>query len=399
MVAWKQGFFIKDGRHVRMSAPGSVPIHAEEEASKKRRRKQALAMAEESECNDIAIVSYTGANGAAEEMEADALTICFIDHWMSARNFVCVADCAAKPIFIADHTDKTRDNTRYVKKMIPGTTWLKNIICDVMILIGHGVTGHNTPAYISFCESPGVDVDGVPREISPNTTTIWSCSSFEDRDGDIVTKPAGGVHLSEVVDGSKLVMMLCCYGDIIAREYEYADSLSTRKPDLVIFKKSSSIYNTSIYVFLALLMTCVEIFYENHTASYDANIKRYIYHVFLWIQTQGTSAEAFWTFLMTHGCVYSMGSTRFQIKGTTYIWQLRGTCKQELLDELRTLSLGLCNPETDAYGGCYTWVNSSHNKIELEAWTQRPKPAAEPVTKTSDISNLLLRLRGLLCSA
>ena len=102
-MAWKQGFFIKDGRHARMSAPGSVPIHAEEEVSKKRRREQALAMAEESEWNDIAIVSYTGANGAAEEMEADALTICFNDHWMSARNFVCVADCAAKPILKNAH--------------------------------------------------------------------------------------------------------------------------------------------------------------------------------------------------------------------------------------------------------------------------------------------------------
>jgi hypothetical protein len=102
---------------------------------------------------------------------------------------------------------------------------------------------------------------------------------------------------------------------------------------------------------------------------------------------------------MNHGFL-DLYITGFEIKGnTSYTWRLHSACKQELLDELRTLSLGLCNPETDAYGGCYTWVNSSHNKIELEAWTQRPKPAAEQVTGTVDISNLLLRLRGLLCSA
>lgn len=399
-MAWKQDFFIKDGRHARMSAPGSVPIHAEEEVSKKRRREQALAMAEESECNDIAIVSYMGADRAVEEIEADVLTMCFTDHLMSVRNVVCVADCAATPIFIADHTDKTRKNTRYVKKIIPSTTWLKNMNCDVMILIGHGFEGITSPSYITFCDSPGVDADGVRREISPNATRLWSCSSFEDRDGNIYPKPAGGVHLSQVVHGSKLVMMLCCHGEIIARDYEFQDIPSTGKPDLLIFKTSGEINDTSMYVFLALLMTSVEKNNSNHTGSYDASIKRHIYQVFLWIQTRGTDAEQFWTFLMTQGCVFSTESTGFEIKGnTSYTWQLRAGCKQVLLDELRTLSLGLCNPETDAFGGCYTWVNSSHNKIDLEAWTQRPKPAAEPVTKTADISNLLLRLRGLLCSA
>jgi hypothetical protein len=360
-----------------------------------------------SERDDVVIVSYTGADGAAEEMEADALTICFNDHWMSARNFVCVADCAAKPICIAYHTDKTRKHTRYVKKMIPSTNWLKGINCDVMILSGHGDTCDNTPAYISFCQSPGVDVDGMPREISPNATRIWSCSSWEDRDGGLVTKPAGGVHLSEVVDGSKLVMLLCCYSEIIAREYEYADSFSTRKPDLVMFKKSTCVYDTSIYVFLALLMTCVETISANHTASYDATIKRYIYQVFLWIQTHGESAQEFWTFLMTHECVYSMGSTGFQIKGTTYVWRLPGASdKEELLHELRTLSLGLYSPEKDSYGGCYKWVDSrTHTKQELEGLiSATPLRRSERVRlrtrhTAADLDSLLLQLRGLLCRA
>jgi hypothetical protein len=146
-----------------MSAAGSGAIDAEEEASKKRRRDESLAMAEEAETDDIVIISNMGADGAEQEMETDAMTTCFIDHWMSVRNFVCVADCAKKPIVIGDHTHQTRNNARYVKKMIPNTNWLKGINCDVMILIGHGSLSNNTsPAYISFYESPGVDVDGVP---------------------------------------------------------------------------------------------------------------------------------------------------------------------------------------------------------------------------------------------
>jgi hypothetical protein len=380
-----------------MSAAGSGAIDAEEEASKKRRRDESFAVSGEVEADDIVIISHMGADGAEQEMETDAMTTCFIDHWMSVRNFVCVADCAKKPIVIGDHTHQTRNNARYVKKMIPNTNWLKGINCDVMILIGHGTPSNTSPAYISFCESPGVDVDGVPREISPDATKIWSCSSWEDRDGDIYTKPPGGVHLSEVVGGSKLVMMLCCYGEIIAREYEYGDSLNTRKPDLLIFKHSSYIHNTSMYVFLALLMTCVEKFYSNHTASYDASIKRHIYQVLLWIQTHGTSAKAFWTFLMTHGCVYHTSSTGFQIKGTTYVWQLRGHCKQLLLDELKTLSLGLCSLETDAFGGCYTWVDSSHKKEELEARTKAPAPAASSeVVKHDELWHMLLQLKGMI---
>jgi hypothetical protein len=373
----------------------------EEEVSKKRRREQALTMATGDERDDLVIISYMGADRAVDEVEADVLTMCFTDHWMSVRNFVCVADCGEKPIFIGYRADKRRNNTRYVKKMIPSTTWLKNMQCDVMILIGHGFTGDTSPSYITFCASPGVDVDGVIREVSPNATRLWSCSSFEDIDGNMYPKPAGGVHLSQVVDGSKLVMMLCCHGEIIAREYEFQDKYSTRKPDLLIFKTRGEINDTSMYVFLALLMTCVETNYSNHTGSYDATIKRHIYQVFLWIQTRGTDAEQFWTFLKTQGCVFSTGSTGFEIKGnTSYTWQMRAGCKQVLLDELRTLSLGLCKPESDAYGCWYTWVDSRHNKEELEAWAKAPASAAAGgAVEHDELWHMLLQLKGMMLSA
>jgi hypothetical protein len=278
---------------------------------------------------------------------------------------------------------------------------LKYINCDVMILIGHGFEGITSPSYITFCDSPGVDADGVRREISPNATRLWSCSSFEDRDGNIYPKPAGGVHLSQVVHGSKLVMMLCCHGEIIARDYEFQDIPSTGKPDLLIFKTSGEINDTSMYVFLALLMTSVEKNNSNHTGSYDASIKRHIYQVFLWIQTRGTDAEQFWTFLMTQGCVFSTESTGFEIKGnTSYTWQLRAGCKQVLLDELRTLSLGLCKSKSDAYGCWYTWVDSGHNRVELEAWTQPPKPVASGgAVEHDELRDMLLQLKGMMLGA
>jgi hypothetical protein len=270
-------FVIKDESQTRMSAPGSGAIDAETEPSKKRRSEELLTMAEGSERDDLVIVSYTGADSAAEEMEADALTMCFSRHSMSVRNFVCVADCAAKPIFIGYHTDKTRDNTHYVKKMIPSTNWLKDVNCDVMMLIGHGSPADErsaTPGCISFCDFPGVDVDGVRREILPNATTIWSCSSLYKKNDGYYEKPPDGVTLSEVVHGSKLVMMLCCAAESIAEEYASDNSLSTRKPDLLIFKKKTGcIHDTSINVFLALLMTCIEENYGSHTGSYDASIK------------------------------------------------------------------------------------------------------------------------------
>ena len=156
-----------------MSAPGSVPNHAEEEANKKRRRENLLATSTGDERDDIVIISYMGANRAVEEMEADALAMCFTNYRMNIRNFVCVADCAAKPIFIG-YTDQSKGDGRYVKKIIPSTTWLKNINCNVMILICHGSTSFTSPAYLTFCESPGVHGDGGRREVSPDAMKIWS---------------------------------------------------------------------------------------------------------------------------------------------------------------------------------------------------------------------------------
>jgi hypothetical protein len=274
--------------------------------------------------------------------------------------------------------------------------------CDVMILIGHGFSGITSPSYIPFCPSTGVDVDGVRREVSPDATRIWSCSSVEYRNDDnTYPKPADGVTLSEVVDGSKLVMMLCCHGETIAREYEgFGDNSSTRKPDLLIFKTSGEINNTSLHVFLALLMTSVETNDSYHTDSHDATIKRHIYHVFLWIQTQGTDAERFWTFLRTQGCVNSITNNRFHIKGTSsHNWHLREECKQELLDELRLLSLGLCKPKPDAFGCWYTWIDSRHKKEELEAWATAPAPAASGgAVEHDELWHMLLQLKGMMLS-
>ena len=175
---------------------------------------------EQEEWEDIVIISNMGGDRPAEEIEADAVTTCFQHYGMSVRSYVCVADCGAKPIFVAYHTDK--DNVRYVKRMIPSTKCLRNIKCDVMILLGHGSRRsrkNGTPSYLSFHESMGVYADGVRRSISPDVTRIWSCSSCSVH-GQTLTKPDDGVTLSEVVHRSKLVMMLCCFGEIITEDYE-----------------------------------------------------------------------------------------------------------------------------------------------------------------------------------
>jgi hypothetical protein len=179
--------------------------------------------------------------------------------------------------------------------------------------------------------------------------------------------------------------MLCCAAESIADEYASDDSLSTRKPDLLIFKTSSCVHDTSINVFLALLMTCIEENNSSHAGSYDASIKRHIYHIFSLIATEGSNAESFWTFLMTQGCVSEVPKvTGFRIKGTTSQLSLHDTAKQLIWNELRSLSLGLWTPATDENDGAYTWVN---------AYTPPPTYAA---VQAAQLDGLLLQLKGMV---
>ena len=129
-------------------------------------------------------------------------------------------------------------------------------------------------------------------------------------------------------------------------------------------------------------------------------IKRHIYQVFLWIQTYGTSADLFWTFLMTQRCV-SKGPSRvydeYRIKGSIYTYGLSPNCRQELLDYLKTVRMGLWTPGTGRTKSHYQWVGPETSAKTLKEW-------ANPQHMASDVHpdvlwRMLLQLKGMTLSA
>jgi hypothetical protein len=253
-----------------------------------------------------------------------------------------------------------------------------------------------------------VDIHGNKRLISPDDARIWACSGAII-DGIKHEKPENGVTLSEVVGRAKLVLMLCCYAECVMEEYAVN---AGNKVDLLIFKGRGKIFDTSTYVLLALLMRSMEKS-ETHTGSLDAIVKRHIYQFFLWMQTYGTAAGPFWDFLMTQHCLSNGPSHThkdYRIKGSIFLWTLGAHCKQELLDDIRLVSLGLWSDGAGGSPGGYTWVDSTtHTKQELQDLIRETPTSGAPLRRServrsregtgADLDGLLLQLRGLVLSA
>ena len=213
----------------------------------------------------LVIVSNVG-DTRPEEIVPDTVATYFLNCSMSVRSYVVVPDFASWPIFLAKWERKAdpakgRVEKRYVKRMVPRTTCLKNITYDVMILCCHGIPKFidkdrvHHPHSLCFNESNSVDRDGDRHPFAPRSSQIWSCTSYKDNEH-TYTKRVGGVTLSEVVCGSSLVLLLCCCGDPIMQEYR-AEMGQKDRPDFVYFAMDHTVHDISINIFLALLITAL----------------------------------------------------------------------------------------------------------------------------------------------
>ena len=411
-VLTRVSFFIKDGRRACMGARGSRPIDADEEDTKKRRREtdvipnlgadRAVEETETDEGDDLVIISNIGGDKAVDEIEADSVGMVLRYCGMSVRSYVCVASCSLLPILTAYETYAGK---RYVKRIFPRTNCLRNMNGSVMVLLCHGMHENGkdkTPSYICFHDGLGV--------ASPHESRIWSCSSVPVHvHGEEFKTPDDGVTLSEVVGRSKLVIMLCCYGEDITDEYE-ASSKNTHEPDLLIFKCRAEIKETSTYVFLALLLTSIErcrVYIYLKLEPWDDFVRRHIYQVLLWIKTKCTDVDTLWEFLMEQECVshgpqWDLGE--YRIKGCIYVWKLDHDVELQILHELRLVSLGLWSDGSGASPRGYTWVDSTtHTEQELgdlmSALPLRRSKRFRLTQRDVDLDSLLRQLRGLLRGA
>ena len=369
--------------------------------------------------NGLVIVSNVG-DTRPEEIVPDTLATYCLNCGMSVRSYVVVSDFAMWPMFLANWERKADVEEgivakRYVKKMIPRTMCLKNITCDVMMLFCHGIPkfvdndGVHHPHALCFNEDYSVNRDGERRYYVPRSSQIWSCSEYKDEK---VTykKRVGGVTLSEVVWGSRLVVLLCCCGGPIMQEYR-AEMVGKGRPDFVYFAMDHSVHDISINIFLALLITALERATERG-CDWDEFFRRCVCQVLRWVFVYGTgdddNADTFWTFLEDMDCIEMRGENRerFRIKGCINNYGLemnpgltedgkkKPDDKQIVLQELQSVTLLL-------WDGGERVVDHTTDKAQLDEWIRgtpfRQASHGGRVQSPISVDALLLQLKCLLC--
>jgi len=388
---------IKEAQHARMS----------ESAEKKQK------VLDERKRDEIVIISNAG-DIRPDETVPDTMATFFLDQLRSVRSYVCVPGIGVTKFLANWQYTRTDDlgnvtyyGRRYVKQMITSTSSLTGaaggIDCDVMFLFCHGKdrsSVRRTPAYIAFHEDDSVDVNGNHRDCSAPASRIWACSSYTEG-GQTFTKPRNTVHLSEVVNNAKLVVMLCCHSHDILHEHESEDGTSTN--EFVSFNVPT-VHEPTINIFLALLITSIESC-TLRTGPWNELIKRNVCQVMLWVQKYGEydDEERFWNFLLTKrivtmtGHVFDDGLPAFRINGSIHHYPLFHIEKQDVLLELQTLNLrgGSCTTATHA---SITHERDENELIEWtngKAFTQSSHTQQEPAS----LDVLLLQLKGLLYGA
>lgn len=360
----------------------------------------------------LVIVSNFG-DTRPEEIVPDTVATYFLDGGMSVRSYVVVVDFGTWPIFLANWereggVEKGRVEKRYVKKMIPRTKFLRDITCDVMMLWCHGMKrytdekGNHRPHSMCFYEPEGVGTNGEHRGYTPRNSQVWSCSAYTDEE-QTYRKVENGITLSEVVCGSRLVLLLCCIGGPIMREYR-KEMGEKERPDFVYFAMDENVHDISINIFLALLIDALERA-KVRGGDWDEFIRRCVCQVLAAVKRCGDSEENLWKYLEVMRCVEMRGAKMFRIKGCIHNFKAEADDKQTVLRELQSLTLLLWDggegvARAERAGRAERIVNYKTDMDELVALVEG-KPfrrgsqgasAESPIT----VDALLLQLKGLL---
>ena len=223
--------------------------------------------------------------------------------------------------------------------------------------------------------------------------------------------------MSQVVHGAQLVMLLCCHGHHVMTEYASEASAAAR-PDFVVFLKKGIVFDTSVNIFIVLLMQAIEWYTSKEetvkTTSWHELIRRSVCQVILWVKEESAEskggAEAFYTFLALRRCIYALNQNTYRIigNGSPTYFAAESKDKQELLDDLRSVTLMLWDDGSRATTRAkksgrvvtgYDVIDQSSTAEDLRRWmkgtTALPASTRRPQAGQG-VELLLLQLQGLL---
>jgi hypothetical protein len=324
---------------------------------------------------------------------ADMMAMFFVGQNCSVDSYVYVPDCAESVMWLAKYTNKRHKH--YEKKMVPSTACVKRLISDVVLVSCHASPrdAHTSePAVLLFHDGvDSVSVLGV-QQGTPDALKIWSCSSYTDRGSNqTYTKPAGSISLSEVVQDSRLVLLLSCHGGDIIQEYA-SEAHAVTNPDFLVFEKDA-VRSISVNIFLSLFISAVERS-TIRQGDWHVFLRRNICRVLLWVKKHGGTPRKFWNFMRNIiGCVLDgRDETVFQVKGCVNYYELDKDTAPIILEDLQALTLV-------TFDGGEARVRCTHTQDELQAMVRPLDHQCSQMGGTVDLDSLLLQLRGLLRGA
>lgn len=329
------------------------------------------------------ILSFVGPETPWEESMADLMACFFQSQGSSVHSYVYVPNSSASGLCLARY--KCEENHReYEKTMVPSTACVTGLDSQVVFISCHAKSRNaltSEPACLLLYDIDSVSVSGERQEEIPDALKIWSCSSYtHPGSNQTYTKPAGSISLSDVVQESHLVMLLCCHGNDVMQEYASEHHAQTN-PDFVMFEKEV-VQNISMNIFVAMFITSVDRS-TVRAGGWLAFLHKNVSRVILWVKANGTTPRKFWNFLRNIiGCVVDCEDSRnFQIKGGGNVYVYEDDTRESVLEDLQALTL--------VVGGVR--VKCTHTEDAL-------KGMVRPLNHQS-VECLLLQLRGLLRGA
>jgi hypothetical protein len=298
----------------------------------------------------VCIISHMGDKKPDIEAAADMLTTFFSD-FSFVSSYVCVSNVASystrmcanegftyeqynKNIVVAEKKRNVKikgreyNITTYLKKMVSDTMSLGSIACDVMILLCHGST--------------------VRRNGGEQCTLLFEENETAKHMEVWPGAQQNVMTLSRLIGRSKMVILPCCLGQKIMKEY-LATTVNRHEHDILVFY-GEGVWDFTTYILYAWLVCSwksgakdlVEADEKGENISIATLVRDIIRSIIQKI-ANCVNAESFWNLLQTEGCVVHNDDNTFSILGKIDTYYMQQDTTKDLWTEFQTLTLIRCN--------------------------------------------------------
>ena len=300
----------------------------------------------------VIIISYEGDFVPFTTTEADTLTQFFTDY-NNIRTGV-------KSYIIDKQLQELVHRDNYVKKLCDMQTVAEAIVhCNyeygpapVMFLFCHGSKRtSDTPAFLKFGEERHVD-DGQTRYVWAGSNDETDADGWED-----------AVFLSQLIDKSGVVFLMCCNGDQIVEDYvsEMSERMELDNIPDILFYNREKVIVCSHMILMALFMNLID---SDSRIGRDPSpnelymaVKDAIITILQIVKCCNNDINKFWNFLLDMGCIFTYESDKrkqglpipvrhlktkklhYRLPGHTYHDYIPEEQKENIFNDFKALTL------------------------------------------------------------